>query len=264
MKRRKTISQTCLLAVVLLLGCAKDDNLFHGPYFVSFTNDATSVKESVSKPVNVEIHIGGPLPDQDVVVHYKISGSAREGIDYTIVGTRGTVTIAKGTSAADIEVQLIDNANNILRSQDIIFTIQDVVSNQPLQVGFGESAIGKSFTFTILDDCILGGTYTGSTTDKFFIPLTGITITSDNCEEYLLSNYDIEIFTFPDTRSLTFEDNGDNTLTIPPQEDSTLPSDLSHIQGSGTVNPIDGTITMTVQLLDFDGQPEFTFTLTRE
>jgi hypothetical protein len=216
-------------------------------------------KESYSQPVKIEVHHGGPAPKHDVIVNYTISGNAREGIDYTINGTRGQVKIKSGEYVGYIEIKLIDNANNILRSQDIVFTLE-TISDNTIEVGQGKSAIGKSFTFTIQDDCIVSGSYYGLQT-LTSVPVDGITISSADCQEYTLSNWDIDIFNFSQIRDLTFIDNADNTLTIPEQEEETLNKDQATIKGSGVVNPITRVITMTVILVDFDKQPQFTFTL---
>jgi len=247
------------LAVAFAVSCETEKIHFTGPYFVRFSDSSQTMLESYSKPISIEVHFAGPALTEDLTVTYVISGSARENVDYKILGTRGIIKIPKGQFTGNIQMQLIDNANNILRSQDVIFTLQ-TVSNSNYRVGQGESAIAKSFTFTIKDDCILGGTYLGER-DNLTIPISNISITSTDCENYTLSNWDIYVFQYPEVRDLTFVDNGDNTLTIPEQKESTLPDSLSTIKGSGTVDPVTRQIMMTVILEDFDGKPEATFTL---
>jgi hypothetical protein len=61
---------------------------------------------------------------------------------------------------------------------------------------------------------------------------------------------------------LKFIDNGDNTLTIPQQEEENLSDDLATIHGTGVVDPTTRNIIMTIILVDFDGSPEISFTLT--
>ena len=100
--------------------------------------------------------------------------------------------IAAGEYFGNIKIQLINNANNILRSQDIVFTL--ISANQDkLEIGQGASAIGKEFTFTIFDDCILGGSYTGERAEGVNT-YDDISITSQDCETYLLSNWNIGVF----------------------------------------------------------------------
>ena len=250
-----------MIALALAMACETEKLIFDGPYFVRFTDDALTEKESHSSVIKVEVHNAGPAPKEDVIINYTISGAAREGIDYTINGTPGKVRIKSGEYFANIEIKLINNSNNILRSQDLVLTLVTITNNNNnLQVGQGKSQIGKSYTLTIQDDCILGGDYYGLRNEGD-VPTENITITSPDCEHYILSNWDVNVFTFPAVRSLTFTDNGDNTITIPPQKDPTLSSDAQTIDGFGVVDPTTRIITFTVRLVDFDGQPAATFDL---
>jgi hypothetical protein len=260
MVRQSSILSFLSVALIsILVGCETERIVFPGPYFVRFTDTELTLKESFAKPISIEVHNAGPAPKSDVVIGYTIGGSAREGIDYTILGTRGKVKIESGDYFGNIQVQLINNSNNILRSQELVLTLLTADNNE-LQVGQGVSAIGNQFTLTILDDCILGGNYYGLRT-LADVPIEDITITSTDCKNYLLSNWDIYIFSFSDTRDLVFIDNDDNTITIPPQEESTLPTEQATIDGSGVVDPTTRIITLTVRLVDFDDQPTVTFKL---
>jgi hypothetical protein len=238
--------------------CENEPRIFDGPYFVRFTETSLTQRESFSKPIDIEVHMAGPAPEQDLAITYSISGSARQGIDY-VIETPGQVEIESGEYFGIITIQLINNANNIIRSQDLVLTLL-TVDTKGIQVGQGTSGIGNKFTLTIQDDCILGGTYYGlrSLAD---VPITDITISSTDCQEYLLSNWDINVFSFPDTRDLVFIDNGDNTLTIPLQEEATLPPDQATIEGTGVVDPTTREITFSVRLVDFEDQPVVTFKL---
>lgn len=258
---RQILSAILMTAMSLTMACETERHLFEGPYFVRFTDDALTQKESHSAVINVQVHNAGPAPKKDVIINYSIGGTARLGVDYTILGTPGKVKIKSGEYFGNIQVQLINNANNILRSQTAIFTLITIEDDEDgLQVGQGMSQIGKSFTLTIQDDCILGGDYYGIH-DTSNVPIDNITVTSSDCEHYTLSNWDIYIFTFSDIRALTFIDNGDNTITIPPQKDPTLPDKQNTIDGFGVVDPTTRVISMTVRLVDFDGSPSFTFNL---
>ena len=257
---RKGITSLVLIALLVLPGCETDRVIFRGPYFVRFTEGSITEKESHSAPVNIEVHNAGPTLDEDVVVTYTITGDAREGVDFTISGERERVTIKKGEYFGTIQVNLINNSNNILRSQNIVFNLQ-TISTGKLQIGQGESAIGRTFTFTILDDCILGGDYIGHNGSTPAVG--GITITSPDCiTPYTLSNWNINIFTTSTIMSLKFIDNGDNTLTIPQQQEDKLPANLATIRGTGVVEPTTRSIIMTITLVDFSGSPEVSFTLT--
>ena len=254
----RVITLFYVLSFLVIMGCETERVIFKGPYFVRFTDASTTQKESHSKPIDIEVHNAGPALDEDIVIAYKISGDAREGIDYTILGERNRVTIKQGEYSGIIQVQLINNANNILRSQDILFTLQTVTTGKR-QIGQGESAIGKSFSFTILDDCILGGDYIGHRGSP---PVEDITITSTDCVTYTLSNWNVNVFTTSTAMDLKFVDNGDNTLTIPEQEEENLDADHATIKGTGVVDPTNRKIIMTITLVDFTDQPEVSFTLT--
>jgi len=258
MKKLYTIA-SLLIALLLIQGCETEPILFKGPYHVRFTNATETQRESYSKTIKLEVHLAAPARDQDVTVQYSIAGSARENIDYRIIGTRGSLIIHKGQYFGYLELQLINNSNNILRSQDVEFTLTSV-SDASLAVGQGIGGIGKSFAYTILDDCVLGGYFYG-TRGAFTIPLRDITITSQDCRNYRLSNWNINIFQFSDPLPLTFTDNDNNTLTIPEQEQPELPTELATIRGTGIVNPVSRQITLTITLVDFDDQPTFTFNL---
>lgn len=247
-------------SLLVFSACETDPTIFRGPYYVRFSSESETLRESYSKPVNVEVHVAGPAPEDDLTVHYTISGDAREGVDYTILGERGKVVIPKGKYFGNIQVQFINNANNIIRSQDIIFRLSST-NDSDIDVGQGKSRLGDDFTLTILDDCILGGNYKGIR-NAFSIPVQGIQVTSTDCESYLLSNWNVDFFNTPFEMDLVFIDNADNTLTIPEQEEDLFPAELATIKGTGTVDPTTRVMEFTVILVDFDGQPELTFKLT--
>lgn len=237
------------LAILILVGCETERILFEGPFHVRFTTIARTEKESKSDVIKIEVHNAGPVLSEDVAVSYQISGDAREGIDYSIVGSRGLVTIPAGEFFGYIEVKLINNANNILRSQDIIFTLTRTNSTS-LEVGQGEGGIGKTFTFTILDDCILGGNYMGVRSSS---TISDVQITSSDCETYRISNWDVDIFGAADPVPLNFVDNGDNTLEVKSQKVEANYGFYSQeftVQGIGTVNPTTREIFLTLEFTD--------------
>lgn len=248
------MSRWITISIILLtLGGGCDDNeiIFEGPYHVRFTEPSITYKESHSPVIPISVHLVGPQPDERIVINYSIAGDAREGVDFEIVGERGTVVIPRGESFGYIEMRLINNSNNILDRHTVDFSL---VSVQPSRydIGFGSGVkAGKDLSFTILDDCILGGSYTG-TYKTNTAPIEGIQITSTDCITYLLENWDINVFSFPAIRDLTFTDNGDNTLNIPEQEELTFASDFATIRGDGIVNPVTREITLNIELVDFE------------
>ena len=250
------------LFVFAILSCEEDRITYKGPYHVRFTESASSARESFNEPIDIQVHLAGPLRDEDVTITYSISGDAREGIDYVVLGNEGSVVIPAGEYFGTIQIQLINNSNNILRKQNIVFELK-TVDTEGLKVGEGNSQRGDKFTFTIFDDCILGGYYYGKQS-ALSAQEDDVVITSSDCENYLLSEWNINFFNTPFALDLTFIDNGDNTLTIPTQEEDAFPEDLATIEGIGVVDPLTGKINFTITLVDFEGQPELSFTLYRD
>jgi len=242
----------------LFLGCETERILFSGPYHVRFSESALSIKESNTQVIVIETHLVAPALSDDLTIFYSIAGSARENVDYIILEPRGSITIKKGEYFGAIQVQLINNSNNIIRSQDVELTL-DATTDSNITVGQGDGGIGKKYKLTIVDDCILGGNYIG-TRGSVSSP---VTVSSNDCEKYTLSNWNINIFSDTTPMDLIFVDNGDNTLTIPEQEEENISQELATIKGNGVVDPVNGTIILNVTLVDFDGQPTFTLTYNR-
>lgn len=250
-----------LVAIAALPACEPERLIFRGPYHVRFTEEAASEQESFSDEINLSVHLVGPQIGEPIEISYSVAGDAREGIDYEILSERGVVKIPANNSFGYITIRLINNANNILESQDIVLTLEGVLP-VTLAIGQGESEIGRSMTFTIFDDCILGGYYTGFGPSNT-APISDIRITSSDCNEYLLANWDInlDVFNSNTRRDLIFVDNYDNTLTIPEQEEETLPDEEATIRGSGVVNPITGELTLTIEFADRQDIPAQTIRL---
>jgi hypothetical protein len=240
-----------LLAASVLMACEKKEIIFEGPYHVRFTEAAASARESFNKPIQISVHLAGPQRNEPVTVRYTISGTARKGIDYRIEGEEGTVVIPARQSFGYITLRLINNANNILESQEVIFNIISVTPAD-LQIGFSKDGIiGRSTSFTILDDCILNGSYTGILEGFDDVaPVSEIAFTSADCQEYVAGNWNIGLIEFPSiAMDFRFIDNGDNTLTIPKQAEETLSAPNDTIQGTGSVNPLNGRLTFNIEVL---------------
>ena len=254
--------RTILTATVLSLAgaaCENEPRIFTGPYHVRFTEVSRTEKESFSETIRIEVHLVAPALTEELNINYEITGTARENVDYTIQGTRGSVQIDQGEYRGYIDVKLINNANNILRSQDLIFTLVST-SNGDVRVGQSEGGIGKKYSLTIQDDCILGGSYLAGRG----APTRPVTVTSQDCERYVLSNWNIDLFTSTTPMDLFFVDNGDNTITIPEQEEENISEDFATIRGSGIVDPTTGAIVLTIVLVDFDDQPQITLRMNRK
>ncbi|MDH5397936.1 MAG: hypothetical protein OEX02_07310 [Cyclobacteriaceae bacterium] len=246
-----------LLLTGLFPACEEDETFFEGPFHVRFTEEIIQELESNTAVIPVSVHLVGPQRGENIRISYSISGDAREGVDYEIVGDRGIVVIPRNESFGFIDVKLINNSNNILEKHNIVFNLESVKPTD-LDIGFGSGVkAGKEMTFTIIDDCILGGSYTG-THEINDPPVEGIRISSTDCIKYRLENWDISIFSFPDVRDLFFTDNGDNTLNIPEQDEETLPTEFATIRGNGVVNPVTREITFNIELMDIEGSPVVT------
>ena len=253
---KKAATLIFFLTLLLTVGCETVPVIFTGPYFVRFTERSQSVLESFSKEILIEVHQAGTALENDLIINYEISGSARAGIHYKINGEAGKVVIKKGEYFGNISVSLINNSNNIIRSQDLVITLQ-ATNNENRKIGQGESNIGSAYTLTIIDDCILGGNYIGQ---RNSVNVSGIKITSSDCEAYVLSNWNVNVFNDDTPMDLRFVDNGDNTLTIPAQEEQNLDPSQATIQGFGVVDPATRKIIMTITLVDFTNQPQVTIT----
>lgn len=262
MKKVKYFQILFVLSIAaLILACEDEKIIFNGPYHVRFTDTAQSFKESFNETIEISVHNAGPQLEEDLLITYVVGGTAREGRDYFFETEKGIVTIPEDESFGYIRIGLINNSNNIIDAQDITLTLISV-NNSERTVGLGD--LGRRYTLTIVDDCLLGGTYTGTFSD---VPgVEGIAITSNDCIEYTVSNWDINLyfgffdpqvfeFSLPRERSLTFIDNFDNTITIPEQEEPTLEDSIATIRGNGSVDPVTKRITLNVELSDFPGQP---------
>ena len=234
-----------------VVACEKSDinRTFEGPYFVRFTDSTLTYKESYSPPISIKVHNAGPQLSEPITISYNISGTARNGKDYVIQSKEGTVVIPANKSTGEILLKLINNANNILESQTLIFTLTSVQPST-LQVGFGiNNIVGKQLTVTIQDECLFGGLYTG--TAKFgqqTVSVPNVNISSTDCKTYTLSNWNIGLLNFnADKPSLTFVDNGDNSLTIPPQINGSLGAN-DQLSGNGAWNPRDRKITLNLNI----------------
>ena len=246
-----TLIGVVTLLIMSVLACEQSDvnRTFEGPYFVRFTDTTLTYKESYSKPISIQVHNAGPILQQPVTINYTISGTAREGKEYSIVGTKGTVIIPTNASTGNIVVKLINNANNILESTSLTFTLTSVQPST-LQVGFGkDNIIGKSITLTIQDDCLLGGTYTGTAKyNSGTASVSDIAVTSSDCKQYVLSNWNLGLLNYDaEKAALTFVDNGDNSLTIPSQGNNYLGT-TGALSGTGAWNPRTRQITLNLNL----------------
>ncbi|MEZ4902235.1 MAG: hypothetical protein R2822_10990 [Spirosomataceae bacterium] len=260
----KTITAFFILLIgVWLAACEEERIIYGGPAFVRFNDSTLSQKESVSKAVKIKIHNGGKILEESINVSYTIGGTAREGRDYRIEGTKGTVIIPARQSFGEITLYLINNANNIIESSTIEFNLTAAKPADKVQVGFGKSGLGNKMTFTIRDACIMEGIYTGqlpvNATQAF--QLADIEIFSADCKRYTVSNINVGLLGFPqffnwdspvgfeaERPTIDFIDNGNNTLTIPQQIVPQFGSGYDTVSGTGAINPVNKRITLNLRM----------------
>jgi hypothetical protein len=244
----KILSFGFVILLVSLVACEEQKILFEGPSFVRFTDTTLTFKESYGLPVEVKLHIVGKPVNKSITVNYTVGGTAREGRDYSIEGVKGSVIIPANKAFGTITIKLINNANNILDAQDVVFTLTGV-SETGLQVGFGNNnIIGKTMRLTIQDDCLLSGFYAGTRRGSNEV-VNNIAITSLNCKDYQVANWNIGVFNFTAIKAtMNFTDNGDNTLTIPTQVSPDLTTPYDTLRGTGIWNPQTKAILLNVKL----------------
>ncbi len=198
--------------------------------------------------------------NESIIINYTIGGTAREGKDYRI---EGTVIIPVGQSFGEITLYLLNNANNILESSTIEFTLTAVKPADKVQVGFGKSGMGNKMVFTIRDACLMDGIYTGqlpvNATQAY--QLADIEIFSTDCKTYTVSNINVGLLGFQqffnwenpvsfeaERPTLNFIDNGNNTLTIPQQVIPQFASGYDTLSGTGVWNPVNKRITLNIKM----------------
>ncbi len=251
-----------LLAGLWLSGCEEQRIIYEGANFVRFTDSTLSFKESYSKAIKIRVHNGGKVLNESINVKYTIGGTAREGRDYRIEGTKGTVIIPVNQSFGEITLYLLNNANNILESSTIEFTIAGVSPSDKIKVGFGEGGLGSKMVFTIRDACIMDGIYTGRLpVGNQAFQLADIEISSADCKRYTISNINVGLLGFPqffnwdspvgfqaERPKLDFIDNGNNTLTIPQQVIPQFASGYDTLSGTGVWNPVNKQISLSIRM----------------
>lgn len=247
----KILSLGFVLAMLSLAACEEQKILFDGPDYLRFSDSSIVVKESLGKPIEVKVHIVGKPLDQELTVNYTVSGNAREGRDYTINGTKGMVTIPAGQYFGVIDVRLINNANNILGSQDVVFELSGASSGSELLLGQAGGKLGKKFRLTIQDDCILSGFYTGSMrgNNNQVFEVEDIEVTSLDCKTYTVAKWNVGLFSFNAIKEpLNFVDDGKNTLTIPKQVTKYIAAPYDTLQGNGIFDPRTKSIILNVKI----------------
>lgn len=259
---KNIITCTFVIVSVFLASCKEEMITFAGQSFVRFTDTTLSFSESYNKSIKIKVHNAGAALTEGATVNYTVSGTAKEGRDYRIEGVKGTVFIPLGQSFGEISVKLINNANNILETSTIEFTLTDATPKEKIQVGLSGGKLGKTMILSIKDACIFDGIYTGALPVKTqFYGVADIDITSTDCKKYTIDNMNVgfsnfsQFFGYADMLSfeaerpkLSFIDNGNNTLTIPKQVIPELPTGFDTLSGTGLWNPQNKRITLSIRM----------------
>lgn len=151
---------TSLFVLALLLAaCDQSELTFEGPNQVRFTEtDGLEVENfhaggaaNLNEPINVSVHLLSGLQSSDVIITYSLSGTAEEGVDYTILSDDNRqLIVPAGESFASIDFKLINN-NIQDGDRQIVFQIESVDNNFSISSG-PNSVIGRRYIFTITDD----------------------------------------------------------------------------------------------------------------
>jgi hypothetical protein len=251
-KKISILIQVIFLALLTgLMSCEEQQIVYEGNSFVQFTDSTLSFKEYYPKAIKIKVHNGATPLDESISVNYTVGGTAREGKDYRIEGTKGTMVIPAKQNFGEITVVLLNNANNILESSNIIFTLTDAKPADKVKVGFGSGGMGKKMTFIIKDACILEGVYNGQLPVRNQVyQVDNIDIVSTDCKRYTINNLNVGLVGFDqffgwdspvgfeaERPKLSFIDNGNNTLTIPKQVIDEFAAGYDTLSGTGTWNP---------------------------
>jgi len=136
-----------ILVAITTLSCRKERDLtYQGPDVVEFSNPLTGVNtklagqsiggisvvgDNANIPIrgdrdSIIIQLVGPQRSQAIDIDYTVvPGTAVEGTDYEIIGTRGKVTIPANSSAAAIRVRLLNTSTTPANVRTVSFRISN-------------------------------------------------------------------------------------------------------------------------------------------
>ena len=136
-----------ILLAITTLSCRKERDLtYQGPDVVEFSNPITGVNsklagqsiggtsvvgDNANIPIrgdrdSIIIQLVGPQRAQAIDIDYTVvPGTAVEGTDYEILGTRGKVTIPANASATAIQVRLLNTSTTSTNVRTVSFRISN-------------------------------------------------------------------------------------------------------------------------------------------
>lgn len=154
----KQLLPLCLLTIVMVVGCKKEETYQDIPDAVyisstaitgtgagastTITNIATG-KVTVS-PAKARLYVN-TLKNKDVVVTYTLSGTAVSGVNYTPPSVVN-VTVPAGKWYADISIPVI-NVPLTNGNKTIIISLTSATDD--IQLGIGTQRNYKTFTYTL-------------------------------------------------------------------------------------------------------------------
>ncbi len=154
-----------LLSMIVLSSCNKndnDENIYEGESFVSFNATTSgSISESASSPLTVKVYASVPAAQaESFTLDFTVASSdAVAGTDYSVVGTKTSLSFGPDQYEDTIQIMPIDNSNP---EANKTITITLGTASNGLTVGLpGPDNKANSFVVTLIeDDCPL--------TDKLF------------------------------------------------------------------------------------------------
>lgn len=134
-----------LLATAVFPACRKERNLaYEGPSVLEFSNPLTGVNtkttgqsiggaSGIGGDENIPIRglqdsvivqlIGAQVATPTTVTYTVTPGTAVEGVDFSIAGTKGTLVIPANSSSAAIKLNLLNNSTTTTAVNTVTFTI---------------------------------------------------------------------------------------------------------------------------------------------
>ena len=130
-----------LLGLLLLQACTNDEGVRFQPDPFFMNTNTTSVNEA-DGTIQVSFNIS-QVQSADLVINFTLTGTATQGVDYTVSGT--TVTIPAGQMTVNFPITLL-NDTSIEQQENLIITV-NTTSSSAIFVDQSDE-----LTLTIIDD----------------------------------------------------------------------------------------------------------------
>lgn len=158
MKKIITKVSILLLSMIVLSSCNEndnDENIYEGESFVSFNaTTSASISEDAASPLTVSVYASVPAAQaESFTLDFTVASSdAVAGTDYSVVGTKTSLSFGPDQYVDTIQIMPIDN---LLAETNKTVTITLGTASNGLRVGLpGQDENAKVFTVTISEnDC---------------------------------------------------------------------------------------------------------------